>query len=175
MVQYKVASQIRLAEQSGYLSSLNRKRMEKWLILLNLTTTAYLTGLIWFVQWVHYASFHLVDRSAFVLFHQHHTKRTGQVVALPMVVELLVSLALVWSSWSRTHFWMPCLGLVAVLLIWLVTFGYFVPLHGKLPTQSNAKQFYFLVKWNWVRTVSWTIRLLLLLVYGSLSLTLTPL
>ena len=45
------------------------------LLLFNFAVAAYLTGLIWTVQVVHYPSFGLVPKSAWAVFHAAHTRR----------------------------------------------------------------------------------------------------
>ena len=49
----------------------------KLLLLLNFGFAAFLTGLIWTIQLVHYPSFGLVGKAEFVQFHQAHTTRMG--------------------------------------------------------------------------------------------------
>jgi len=61
-------------------------------LLANFVATAVMTGVIWFVQWVHYPLLATVpvDRAVeTAVVHQH---RTGQVLALPMAVEGVTTL-----------------------------------------------------------------------------------
>lgn len=58
------------------------------LLLLNFAAAAYLTGLIWTVQVVHYPSFGKVPKEAWAAFHAAHTRRMGYVVLAPMVLEI---------------------------------------------------------------------------------------
>ena len=60
----------------------------KLLLLLSFGLAAYLTGVIWLVQLVHYPSFAQVPPAAFRAFHQSHLARMGWVVMAPMVAEL---------------------------------------------------------------------------------------
>ena len=62
------------------------------LLLLNFALAAYLTGLIWTVQVVHYPSFGLVPKAAWPAFHAAHTRRMSFVVLAPMVLELGLAL-----------------------------------------------------------------------------------
>ena len=72
----------------------------KLLLLLNFGFAAFLTGLIWTIQLVHYPSFGLVGKAEFVRFHQAHTTRMGYLVLAPMVVELGLSL---WLAGAARH------------------------------------------------------------------------
>ena len=65
------------------------------LLLANAVSTLTLTGLIWFVQVVHYPLFAEVGRADFRAYEREHRRRTGWVVGMPMLVELATSAALV--------------------------------------------------------------------------------
>lgn len=139
----------------------------KLLLLFNFALAAYLTGLIWTVQVVHYPSFALVKPSEFVAYHQAHTTRISYVVLLPMVVELGLALWLVWQGRALGAVVWWCLALA--LLIWLVTFFVSVPFHNRLAQGFDYIAIDGLVRTNWVRTLAWTARAGLLgwLVYKS--------
>ncbi|MBH8570273.1 hypothetical protein KB206_15385 [Microvirga sp. STS02] len=51
--------------------------------MLNFAAAAYLTGLIWTVQVVHYPSFGKVSKEAWAAFHAAHTRRMSYVVMAP--------------------------------------------------------------------------------------------
>ncbi len=136
------------------------------LVLANLVLTGYLTGLIWTIQVVHYPLFQEVGAAQFPRFHALHGNRISAVVALPMVVELGLSVLLVAfrpSAFPALAAWV-CLALT--LLIWLSTFLVSVPIHGRLgETGHDARHIARLVRTNWTRTVAWTLRLAIL-TYG---------
>ena len=50
-----------------------------------------MTGLIWFVQVVHYPLFAKVGSEAFSLYESLHTQKTGLVVGPVMLVEVLAT------------------------------------------------------------------------------------
>ena len=131
----------------------------KLLVLLSFALTAYLTGVIWMVQLVHYPSFAQVPASAFRTFHQAHMARMGWVVMAPMVAELGLAAWLAWQLRTPAAGW----GLALVVAIWLVTFLISVPLHNRLAeVGADAGAIKSLVQTNWLRTVFWTGRLGLL-------------
>jgi hypothetical protein len=125
------------------------------LLLLNFALAAYLTGVIWTVQLVHYPGFALVPAADFGAYHRAHLTRMSWVVMAPMVAELLLAAAWVWAT-GTTHAWVS-LGLV--LVIWAVTFFVSVPLHNRLAADGPAyATVYGLVRTNWLRTLAWTAR-----------------
>ncbi len=70
-----------------------------WLItiflLAHLAATWYMTGLVWFVQLVHYPLFAGVGTQGWTAYAAAHTRRTRWVVGPPMLVEAAASLLLV--------------------------------------------------------------------------------
>ena len=132
------------------------------LLLLNFAAVAYLTGLIWTVQVVHYPSFGLVPKAAWAAFHAAHTRRMGYVVLAPMVVELGLAAWLAWVGRGvlpqGTGWW--SLGLV--VFVWAVTFLISVPFHNRLAQGYDYIAIDGLVRTNWLRTLTWTARAALL-------------
>lgn len=128
------------------------------LLLLNFAAAAYLTGLIWTVQVVHYPSFGLVPKAAWEAFHAAHTRRMSYVVLAPMVLELGLA---VWLAWAGrgvlpqgTGWW----SLALVLFVWAVTFLISVPFHNRLGTGYDYIAIDGLIRTNWLRTLAWTVR-----------------
>ncbi|TGE19694.1 hypothetical protein [Hymenobacter elongatus] len=134
----------------------------KLLLLLNFGLAAYLTGLIWTVQLVHYPGFAYVAPEKFAAFHQHHTRTMSWVVLAPMVLELGLAGWLTWQGWGTLGavvWW----SLALVVGIWLVTFLISVPFHNRLAQMGyNYITIDGLVRTNWLRTVAWTLRTLVL-------------
>lgn len=126
-------------------------------IWTHLCVTLYLTGLIWFVQIVHYPLFQRVGGSEFVGYHSAHTALTGRVVILPMTIELLTAiyLAAFPPAGARMICW---LGLMLVLAIWLSTAALQVPAHRLLAERKRSEVIRRLVLSNWIRTIAWSIR-----------------
>ncbi|MGK0361310.1 MAG: hypothetical protein ACI9U2_003628 [Bradymonadia bacterium] len=120
--------------------------------------TLYMTGLIWFVQLVHYPLFAEVGEDAFVAYEAAHTQRTSIAVMGAMLVELGTAIGLVWmrpALISAAEAWIG-LGLVGV--IWASTFVLQVPAHTRLGQGFDVATARRLVRTNWIRTVAWTAR-----------------
>jgi len=132
------------------------------LLLLNFALATYLTGVIWTVQLVHYPAFGLVAPAEFAAYHKAHLARMGWVVMAPMVAEALLACLLVWQGRDTlgSNVWWS-LGLV--VLIWGVTFFVSVPFHNRLAAAGfNYIAIDGLTRTNWLRTLAWTLRMLLL-------------
>ncbi|MCU0823296.1 MAG: hypothetical protein MUF77_01475 [Leptospira sp.] len=120
-----------------------------------------LVGLIWTIQVVHYPSFHHIDESQFIKFHESHSMRISWIVIPPMLAELFCLGFLVFLS-PKLEYIIP---LSFVFGIWVSTFLVQVPIHnrlgkfGKKPSEIN-----YLVASNWIRTILWTTKSIFCLV-----------
>ena len=136
--------------------------LAKALFIGNVLATGFMTGVIWFVQIVHYPLFAAVGATDFADYHIAHSNRTTRVVALPMLLELLLSGALLASrplGMSSTVTW---LGFALAIAAWSSTFLIAVPLHSKLGGGHDSAIIARLVATNWLRTSIWTAHLALL-------------
>jgi hypothetical protein len=127
-------------------------------IWAQLVATIYLVGLIWCIQAVHYPLMSHIENRQFVDFHRRHNLRISSIVILPMVFELLASVTLAVFPPSGVAPSLPLLGLGLTAVIWISTFGIQVPLHRNLADGFNADVHRLLVRRNWVRTLSWSVR-----------------
>jgi hypothetical protein len=132
------------------------------LLLANLAATIFMTGLIWFVQIVHYPLFAGVGEPAFPAYSRAHQQWTTFVVGPPMLVEALTAGLLVAARPAFVPAWAAWAGLGLVAVIWLSTAILQVPAHGRLSAGFDAETGGFLVATNWIRTVGWTMRAALL-------------
>lgn len=125
-----------------------------------LGSTLFMTGLIWFVQVVHYPLFGRVarhDADAWRAYHAAHCRLTGYVVFGPMVVELLSAAWLVFGSRPKGMGFSPAGdGLLAALVTWGVTGLASMPDHNRLASGFDAATHGRLVRLNVLRTIAWT-------------------
>ncbi len=135
--------------------------MHDILYLINFSSSCFMTGLIWFIQVVHYPSFldYRTSSSGFPEFHRKHVFRTGLVVIPVMLAELATSIALSLSVSPVTH--INVAGLVIVILIWLSTFLLQAPTHNQLQKGFDESLIRRLIHTNWIRTTLWSIKTLL--------------
>jgi len=130
--------------------------------IINLASSLFLTGLIWTIQCVHYPIFHRLEQSSFTEHIHFHKGAISLLVVPVMTIELGTSAWVAWSSQSYTILHQS--GLIAVILIWLVTFFVQVPLHNKLSKVRSVDSINRLVASNWVRTILWSFKAILSLI-----------
>jgi hypothetical protein len=132
------------------------------LLWLNLASSLFMTGLIWFVQIVHYPLFLRIPSEKVALYAEEHSSRATLVVAPVMLVELAASLLLPFHGPPGVS----ALWLWALLLMtaanFASTFFVQVPLHAKI-ARGDLESIPVLVASNWLRTLLWTLRSLLLI------------
>ncbi|MEM7659029.1 MAG: hypothetical protein AAF399_23100 [Bacteroidota bacterium] len=130
--------------------------MEKSLFLAALASSLFMTGLIWFVQVVHYPLFAKVGPEAFSIYESLHTQKTGLVVGPVMLVELLASLLWMLVGLEQGHSWQAWTIAALLGVIWLSTFFIQVPIHNELIQSFEPEKVRRLVSSNWLRTFAWT-------------------
>ena len=128
------------------------------LLLANLAATLFMTGLIWFVQIVHYPLFAAVGTAGFPAYARSHQMWTTLVVGPPMLVEALTAVALIGARPPQVSASLAWIGVALVGVIWLSTAALQVPAHGKLSAGFDPQVGSWLVSTNWIRTVCWSAR-----------------
>ncbi len=126
--------------------------------LLNLLSTWYLVGLIWMVQVVHYKMFDRVGTAEFARYEADHNRLIAPIVAPPMLIELATACALLAFAPPGLPRWAAWVGLIMIAIVWLTTFLASVPCHQKLLSGFDPDAYRRLVNTNWIRTVLWTAR-----------------
>ena len=135
--------------------------MSQLILCLNLVSTWYMVGLIWMVQCVHYPLFAIVSAENYVEYQQLHERYITPVVGVPMIVELVTAILLLnYLPKGVSAAWVWA-ALVLLVVAWLSTAFLQVPCHSKLNIAFDADVHRRLVNSNWIRTISWTLRGLL--------------
>lgn len=132
-------------------------------LLVQVATTLFMTGLIWFVQVVHYPLLAQVGRRGFTDYESAHVRLTTRVVAPAMLMEVVTALVLAIHWPGRVSAAACWAGLGLLVVIWSSTVLLQVPRHNALILGFDARAHRLLVQSNWVRTVAWTARSLLML------------
>lgn len=127
--------------------------------------TLLMTGVIWFVQVVHYPLFVRVGEREFAVYEAEHTLRTGWVVGPPMLVEVATATLALLPGLRPDFFpmWAAILGEMLVGVTWLSTAALQIPLHRQLIGGYEARAAARLVSSNRVRTACWSLRAVLLI------------
>ncbi|MEM6796656.1 MAG: hypothetical protein AAF725_21975 [Acidobacteriota bacterium] len=139
--------------------------MTRTLLLAQAASTLPLIGLIWTVQVVQYPLFNKVGEAAFSAYHAGHSQRITVIVIPLMFAELFTAMALVSHGRlpvSKGEAW---LGLALVGVVWMATALLQVPRHRELALGFEHHAYRMLVLSNWVRTVAWSLRGALVLMW----------
>lgn len=117
-----------------------------------------MTGIIWFVQIVHYPLFAKVPTNLLVEYERSHSRRTGAVVVPLMLVELLTAVLLCLPMFNQEDSPLPEIGAAILAVVWMSTFAIQLPLHKMLSKIGDYVTVYRLVNTNWIRTLGWSAR-----------------
>ncbi len=122
---------------------------------LHLAATWMLAGLICVVQILAYPQFRRVGKAEFAGHHFAHCVRIGLIVAPLLLIEAGTAAWLLFQG-RREPAFLASVGLIPV--IWLSTALLQAPLHTKLMHGFNADVIRRLLLTNWLRTLAWTAR-----------------
>lgn len=126
--------------------------------VIRLIIDAQLLVLIWMIQLVVYPSFVFLSKEKLILWHKKYTQGLSFIVIPLMFGQLGVSVAQLnlFVSWYTVS------SLVLIIGVWIVTFSLFVPIHTVIANGvSTHLMLGKLVRYNWLRTVVWTLIALL--------------
>ena len=134
----------------------------KLVFLAQLASTQYMTGVIWFVQVVHYPLFARTDTTHSPEYPDENQRRTGPVVIPPMLVEAATATLIALNPPSAIGRPVALVGLAMVAVLWLSTLLVQMPLHGRLKHAGHTAEIVaVLVRTNWLRTGLWSARAVL--------------
>lgn len=128
------------------------------ILVIHTAATLVMVGLIWFVQIVHYPLLARFGSEESTSVAEEHQRRTGYVVALPMAVEGVTTLALLADAPSSVWVGWPWIGAVLLAIVLLSTVLLSVPLHARMARAHDERTGRRLVLTNWPRTIGWTAR-----------------
>lgn len=118
-----------------------------------------MVGVIWVIQLVHYPSFHFVDNFRYSNFQSFHMRSISYVVIPLMLTEVLTLILLVYTI-NRMDIAL-ILSAIMLFAVWVITAVFFSGAHQKLTLGYDKSVVDGLIKMNWLRTLLWTLRLIL--------------
>ncbi len=130
---------------------------------IHASATFAMVGLIWFVQIVHYPLFGHVGTENAPEYAKLHQRRTTWVVGPLMLTELATGLWLVVAPLPSLPTWQSWTGLALLAAVWGSTACLQIPLHGRLAVRCDPQAHRSLMRTNWLRTIAWTARGVLVL------------
>lgn len=129
---------------------------------LHLFSTFAIFGIIWVIQTIHYSLFNLVEKDKFEEYISKHSLRITFIVGPLMIVELFTGVMLFLNPSKYMPYNFATIGLLLILLIWFSTVFIQSPLFFKLSKGFSNELHKKLVKTNWIRTICWTLRVILI-------------
>jgi len=128
-----------------------------WVFIVHVAATCFMTGLCWFVQIVHYPLFRHIELEQFPRYERKNF--VTAVVAVPaMTVELVSGLYLLYQDMSLVY----VLNVGLLIAIGFSTMLFQVPIHLRLAKKATSQLIDKLILTNWIRTISWSARMVLL-------------
>lgn len=127
------------------------------IFIVHLVSTLYMVGLCWFVQIVHYPLFQSIDPNQFTDYQKKNWV-TGYVTGPIMIVELITGLVLWYQFQDQMHY----ANMALIAITGFSTILVQIPIHLKLKKEYNNLLIKRLIQTNWIRTISWTLRVVLL-------------
>jgi hypothetical protein len=134
-----------------------------YLFVIHLVSTSFMVGVIWIVQLVHYPTFLFIDEQKSNDFQKFHMSRISYIVMPAMTTELFSGIYIYIYSNMAIDSNLFLLALTILIINWIITALVFVKMHNKLLINYKIEIISLLVKWNWLRTLLWSVRLILLL------------
>lgn len=112
-----------------------------------------LVVLIWMVQLVVYPGLCHYKKTDLGVWHKIYTNRITVIVGPIMIAQLGIA---IWQFWNVKNLYTSG-SLAIILLIWILTFLVFVPLHNSIDPEKSCEEITSaLVIKNWWRTGLWT-------------------
>lgn len=145
-------------------------RRARLLLLTHIAATLFMTGVIWFVQIVHYPLLSLIGPVTFAAYERANIARTAAVVGPVMILEALTAILLIARRPAKVRKAEAWLGAALIAIIWGSTALAQFPIHEALIQGFDTELLRQLTLSNWLRTALWSARALLVLRMGSHSL-----
>lgn len=125
---------------------------------LNKISNLLMIGISILVQVIIYPSFKDPDFKNFNSFHLSYSNKMFYIVAPIMLTELFSSLFLVYKNPSKTYL----ISIFFLLLIWLLTFLFIVPIHNFLSANHSKNKVQRMIRLNGLRTFFWLSKYLII-------------
>lgn len=136
---------------------------EKLILLGHAAATLLMVGVIWMVQLVHYPLFDRVGADSFVRYQAAHMNSITPLVGVLMLAELFTLGLLLFAAPPGVPMWQIIVSGGLLALVWGATMFVSVPQHNILVGGFDPDAYRALVDTNWIRTLAWSGRGVLVL------------
>lgn len=126
-------------------------------LLIHGGATWAMVGILIMVQIVVYPAMALVPNGAFVRYERAHQRAMARALAAVAPLEAATAIWLIVVP-GEVPIWMPVAGGAILGGLWLVTAIVFVPIHTTLGSGFDPTLQRRLVTMNWIRTIGWIVR-----------------
>lgn len=127
-------------------------------LIAQAVSTFGMLAVIWLVQLEIYPLQLYVKRDDYLKYQAAHMYRVSFVVGPLMLVEAVTAAWLLFLPLSSCGMNLAWVGMGLVFLLWISTLVLQVPCHWKLEKERDEAVIRRLVLTNWVRTLAWTAR-----------------
>jgi len=129
------------------------------LYFIQIVCNSYLVSLVFMTQFITYPTFLHIDKDKFSEYHRKYVNNISFIVAPVMLIELLTLLLIAYFSKD----FLIIKSLILLLVIWLTTFFIMIPSHNRISKSFNIKEIKSLINYNWIRTILWSFKLLVII------------
>ena len=138
-------------------------------VVIGALATAFMVGVVWFCQVVHYPLFASVGEEGFTRYHELHSTRVTWLIAVPWLTELVCASWLVLERPAGVSPWLAVVGAVLAFATVAITALVQGRAHTRLAGGFDADGIRSLVRGNGPRTLVWTAHAV---VFGAMLLAL---
>ena len=135
--------------------------------IFNVAVSWGLLILIWLVQIIIYPGLARIPSNDFVNYHAWYVTRMTMVVLPLMIGEIIIAIA--WFFLQNNLFY-PIVAGGLIILVWCSTFTFQVPIHKSLQAGKDQSKIRRLVTTNWIRTVAWSLKAVIVVLFAAESL-----
>lgn len=136
------------------------QRNSRTLLVIHLTATLFMVGLIWTIHYVHYPLFANVGQSTYASFQAAHVERIGKLLFVPWLTEgitLIGVLALAFLGGHKALRVPSVINGVAMSVVLVISGFWSAPTHAKLADGFDNSLHDQLMTVNLIRTLAWTV------------------
>ncbi len=141
------------------------------IFIIHALVSIIITAIMWYIQVVHYPMLRFVEADHFEHYNRE-LKMKNTLLFFPLFsLEIFTSVALLLSftmvsdftTSVQNQFFLVGFSLILLFVLHLINFQLIRPLLSSLQTDTNGKKHQQLLRMQWIRTLGWTIRMIILL------------
>ncbi|MGK5593754.1 MAG: hypothetical protein ACSNEK_00150 [Parachlamydiaceae bacterium] len=137
------------------------------LFIIQLVSSWMMIGVAWLLQVTHYSLIRDLPEEAFFDYQQSYVHRSQWLIVPLMIVEMGSAFLLMLWPIEQVSYGLYVLNFALIALIWVQTIVLHLPTHRYLQTQYSLEHIHRLSAINWLRTLTWTLHgiVLILILY----------